>query len=357
MKTTAMLCAAGLSLVLATGATRADLNAGLALYYSFNDAGPGTVADESGNGRHGVILGGAEHVDGGRIGGAYFFDGVDDAINIPSAPPAGAAYSISLWFTSASYANFEEGRQLVSDNRRYQLGAEILDGAQRLFTYAPNFADFGPAVPLDTTPLCIEDGVWHHVVMTADEAVRPAVVIYVDGKQVAAGTGDGVNAGGIQFLIGALNNGGGFPGSFWNGMIDEVRVHSRAISHEEVLELYALADPPVAAVSSALRVGLSNDPDGPQDVTQFVADEVLHIRVDDVYFLGTDPKSSYAATLKRQGPKAKGPVRVDLAPQEDGSYRGSVPLDGFGAGKVKILIEGTTKNGDKRSIESSITIL
>lgn len=78
------------------------------------------------------------------------------------------------------------------------------------------------------------DGVWHHVVFTRTRATG-ALVLYVDGVQVATGTG------GTQSLnkpsdirFGGLRTGGGF----FNGRLDEVAVYTTVLDPTTVLDHY-----------------------------------------------------------------------------------------------------------------------
>lgn len=359
MKTCARVVWAAAAFAAFTAGARADLADGLELYYSFNAASDTTVADDSGHQRHGIVRG-ATHVGQGRLGGAYSFDGVDDYIEVPSRPPAGSAYTLSFWFTSASEANFSEGRQIIADNRRYQIGARLDGSNKQLYTYALNMNDFGPAFEMSSSPLCIEQDTWHHVALVVDEAARPVGLLYVDGRLVAAETIDGVNLGGIQFVIGALNNGGLVPGFFWNGLVDEVRVHGRPLSAEEVQELYRLADapPPPAAALPVLSVGFSDVEGGPQDVTEFMAGETLFIRVEDVLLPTNAPHTRIEATLKQKVKREREPRRaeINLQRQPDGSYLGMQDLSMFQTGRVDVTIRGCTREGDRLRYDTELRI-
>lgn len=359
MKTCVRLLIAGVLLTALNTVARADLADGLALYYSFNTPSDTTVADESGNNRSAAVRG-ATHVAQGRLGGAYAFDGVDDFIEVLSSPPAGPQYTLSFWFTSGAEANFAEGRQLISDNRRYQIGGRLDGGNKHLYTYALNTSDFGPAFEMVSSPLCLEQDTWHHVALVVDEAARPVGLLYVDGRLVAAETIDGVNLGGIQFVIGALNNGGLQPGFFWQGLIDEVRVHSRPLAAEEVLALYQLSDtpPPEPAAGPVLGIGFSDVAGGPQDVTEFMAGETLFVRVQDVLLPASAPHARIDVLLKQKVKREREPRRAEfrLQPQADGSFLGSQSLSLFQTGRVDVTIRGCTRDGDRLRYDTELRI-
>ena len=70
----------------------------------------------------------------------------------------------------------------------------------------------------------ITDGAWHCVGFTWDGSNR---TLYVDGIVVAQDTQSGLTG-----STGGLNIGAGStlaPGTFWSGLIDDVRIYSRAV--------------------------------------------------------------------------------------------------------------------------------
>ena len=84
----------------------------------------------------------------------------------------------------------------------------------------------------------VSDGKWHHLFTVVDRTAQTQT-LYVDGISVASSsiatvTGSVDNAN--QIRIGT--NSGGTGSSFFNGMIDDVRVYDRALSPAEVQALY-----------------------------------------------------------------------------------------------------------------------
>jgi len=80
------------------------------------------------------------------------------------------------------------------------------------------------------------DGEWHHVVGVRDLA-RDKLFIYVDGELEAEAEDvtDGSTSNSYDLQIGRFNAGGW---SYFNGLMDDVRIYNRALSLEEVTELY-----------------------------------------------------------------------------------------------------------------------
>ncbi|OGC50096.1 hypothetical protein A2716_01365 [candidate division WWE3 bacterium RIFCSPHIGHO2_01_FULL_40_23] len=93
-------------------------------------------------------------------------------------------------------------------------------------------------------------GTWYHVAGVYD-ATSQSVAIYINGS-LASSTVTGTIPSGIGndagvFHIGAEDSttGGDAPGNFYDGIIDEVRMYSRALPAKDVSSLYTFAPGPV----------------------------------------------------------------------------------------------------------------
>ena len=178
----------------------------------------------------------------GHIGGALQFDGIDDYIETDYVlSPADGAFSAFAWIRGGapgqviiSQADTLAGRTIKPGNT--WLGADLSDG--RLMT------DLGPVSTGSPTPPMISDSVitdgeWHHVgiVVTAYQAMRFRN-LYMDGVRVVTEVVPvelPPSNGGLH--IGASNN--LEAGTFFSGLIDDVRIYNQALSAEEI---EALAD-------------------------------------------------------------------------------------------------------------------
>jgi hypothetical protein len=99
------------------------------------------------------------------------------------------------------------------------LGADTTNGS--LMTEL-NFL-FKPSLPLQSQTV-ITDGNWHRIGLVWDGSNR---ILYVDDVEVASDTYD------KGYLFGDLQIGAGKnlePGSFFSGLIDDVRIYDRAIT-------------------------------------------------------------------------------------------------------------------------------
>jgi len=337
----------------------ADLSDGLVLYYSFdNEPVAGVVADESGNGNDGSANG-TTFEPAGRVKGAYAFNGAGDLVAVQNAyiiePWDNPQYSVSLWFLSESDSNFSGDGHLISDQRRYEISGGLNGSDKVLYSHAGEYGYSGGS-PVVSDTLCIAPDTWHHVALVVDEFASPSVKIYIDGALAGSG-GSSANFGGFGLMIGAFYDGFSSPANFWNGLIDEVRIYNRVLSIDEILELgHPAGGDSGGSQSSVLSLGFSKTADGAGNTTEFSTSDTMFIRLNDTAFVPGTPKTDVKVTLKTHKGKIKD-IKLSLVGQADGSFLGSVSLDGLDSGETKVVIEGKTADKEKRRIETFINIL
>jgi len=212
----------------------ADLDDGLVGYWSFDEGSGATVYDYSGYGNHGTRHG-TSWVEGAS-GNALWFNGSDDYVSVPDHPifDPGGAITISAWintlFPSAGDAiaahDHSQATWLLYASGTDQTACSVY---VRTASYWNRIGGAGD----------LSDGYWHHVVGTFDRSLPSGRLrFYVDG--ILYGTNDaydedilpgdeGVEIG--RHWCGSAQDG-------FHGIIDEVRVYDRALSHDEILDLY-----------------------------------------------------------------------------------------------------------------------
>ena len=193
------------------------------------------ILDMSGNNNNADNSGG--RADAGRIGQGWSFDGLDDYVAAPhTASMDVTALTIAMWIKtpeSLCGAGVACYRALLSKqgaDRDFNLytysGAS--DG-NRVTHMHMSSARFGVTMPALTTPYGPNE--WHHVAFTVDASGN--YVHYSDGASFASG---GITAGAnansnYPIWIGRADN-------YYNGIIDEARVYNRALSADEIKQLY-----------------------------------------------------------------------------------------------------------------------
>jgi N-acetylneuraminic acid mutarotase len=180
------------------------------------DEASGTVAADSAAANDGTLIGEPLWMPtAGKMAGALQFDGLDDYVETPFVlDPSAGPFSVFAWVKGGA-----PGQVILSQEK----GADWLMAAQDggLKTGLKIAGRLGK--PL-TSSVVITDGAWHRIGLVWDGSSR---ILYVD-VEVATDTQTSLAA-----SAGALRIGAGAtlaPGSFWSGLINDVRIYDRAVS-------------------------------------------------------------------------------------------------------------------------------
>ena len=168
--------------------------------------------------------------NGGKVGGALQFDGIDDYVSIPFVlNPGEGSFSVFAWIQGGvpGQAIISQAEGTFGSDSTW-LGMDPSDGS--LITSLMH-----PAFPPLASESVITDGQWHHVGLVYD---RDGVHrhLYVDGAEVACdmgpvpaiGSNGGLFIGADQILDAA---------SFFSGLIDDVRIYDVSLTEEEIAVL------------------------------------------------------------------------------------------------------------------------
>ncbi|MBE7501478.1 MAG: immunoglobulin domain-containing protein [Verrucomicrobiales bacterium] len=222
------------------------LTNGLAGYWPFDD-GVGSLAhDSSGHGNDGVLHPGATW-DEGIIGKAIHFSGTSDSfVRVPSSVSLSASSGLTLaaWLKAESDGVIvskwddinEEWSYILKSWPSIELSKDWHNDLVSLFLWGQGTSS----------------GEWTHLAATFDSD-SSLVRLYANGVVL----GDQQTAGGsiqpcsADMLIGAVNLQGPSATENFRGVIDEVRVYSRALTAGEILALYESRQPSDANLTNA----------------------------------------------------------------------------------------------------------
>jgi hypothetical protein len=241
----------------------AGLLQNLVFYYSFYTVeDPNTAFDVSGNNLHGQVHG-AKYAQDEVLDGAMSFDGNNDCISIPDIYLEG--FTIAAWVKtpdSGSMNNrriftlYDEGHcYAVEGNTRggISIGAEkkqinetttVMEGeaGTTALTGAKNSekisseSEWSRSNWADTAQFSDYDwrfksNTWTHITVTYDGVTGR---IYRNGRLKEEGHIPAEGFTGTAYIGGIDKHNGGF----WRGMIDEVALFNRALTEEEVAQLF-----------------------------------------------------------------------------------------------------------------------
>ncbi len=209
------------------------LEDGLLGYWKMDEASwsgvAGEVIDSSGNGNDGTTTGNANTTTG-RFGRAGDFDAIDDSVN--TGMSMSGDFTVSAW--------------VISNGGSFQY---IMSDTASKWFWSLSWGGFYNGTDW-TTPVStgVYDGKWHMVSCTGNgEYIR----CYIDGRIVS--TDEGANPDTTTAVqIGRRSNAYHF-----DGKIDEARVYNRALSGNEIRELYLKSADPILHLKMDEMTGTS----------------------------------------------------------------------------------------------------
>jgi len=239
------------------GYSQSFLTNGLVAYYPFN----GNANDASGNGHNGTVYGATLTTDRfGNPNSAYYFDGVSSYISVPLTNTLFRTnFTASVWFNAF---NVLTGWPALLNEQNQGFLLEIT---------GPNcgcsdpeslvaFSESGPGGtatwqnwrlnPSQATPT----NTWRQVVVSMSGLT---VQMFVNGQLVQTNPVHGSTMTSGQYLT----VGGAYtmiPGDAFQGVIDDVRFYNRALSTNEVQQLYAFEWQPTVTIKKAIKPSFSN---------------------------------------------------------------------------------------------------
>ncbi len=204
------------------------------------DEGYGTTAgDASGNGNYGVLFNNPTWTTG-KLGGATFFDGMDDYIKVGNSGSEpfdlSGTFSTSLWFnTSDTYGKLLNKAGDQWHDIEFRLRTTSTTNMQYQF-----WKDSGVLNSSNTTfDFTYTQDAWNHLVIVRDDIVK-TVKIYMDGVNVVDDTYIGTPMDNdYAFYMGAGENSIHTRSDIhYKGLLDDVRIYDVALSETEIHELY-----------------------------------------------------------------------------------------------------------------------
>jgi hypothetical protein len=212
---------------------------GLAIWLKFE----GDLTDSSVNGRDGTAVG-APTYPAGKDGQAVDLNGAGDAIHFNHGTIATDAYSMTFWHYPRNLPFTTDYRALMHTDV-WSAGAIHLH--LRANTSIVNF-DWNGGVNVTASAVPLVSNEWYHVAMSADRTGASAEAkIYINGNLEASNTGTASALILGPFCIGAYQQ-----NSRWvDGMFDDFRVYTYALSHNEVLSAGGLGTVYVPVTSPA----------------------------------------------------------------------------------------------------------
>ncbi len=231
---------ASLILLTSAGARAANITSDMAAYWQFDEGIGQQAADVSGNEKHATLGASGDSDDNdptwtteGPTGHSLLFEG-NDYLLTPNVFDIGTGpVSIALAFKQTETADFQYllANKSNFDNNFFRVGFNNNDGRLRVYSEE----DGGANTYFITSDAYTDE--WHHLVVTREGSVGR---LYVDGAHLTDFTTMGGDLGTAtdQWILGQ-----GGTGGFFRGYMTEVRVYGRALSADDVADLYGTVVP------------------------------------------------------------------------------------------------------------------
>jgi hypothetical protein len=223
------------------GSGQISLSDGLVGYWKLDEASGQTknctatpFTDSSGNGNNGKSCPSTTGPDGGstgKFGYSVAFDGSDDYIEVPNATPLhpGDTFTLSAWVKRSGTGTFDAVFGTVTND--FQLA--FVNDNIKVSKQSIGDVFVSTSTYTDTTS-------WHSIIAVKNGSTFTKV--YYDGVEIAGTYTDRtITIGSSPIYIGGDSN----AADVFAGSIDEARIYNRALSAQEVKQLYNWVPGPV----------------------------------------------------------------------------------------------------------------
>jgi hypothetical protein len=210
-------------------------------WWGFN----GNANDQSGNGNNGTVNGATLTSDRfGNSNNSYGFNGSNNFIsynNIANLPIKNSSRTISLWFLLTPTSGYNDGYSLISYGSK-----NVNGGLNDIFIKAdPALIEFNAhSCYTDNNPGTINSfsSTWHHLIVKYDSVSIDSIDIRFDNLKIAS-TNHNINqlkrlfTDSSEMLIGksVISYATEF---YFNGKIDDIGIWNRALTEQEITNLY-----------------------------------------------------------------------------------------------------------------------
>ena len=183
------------------------------------------IYDRSGKGNHGAITGAVLKPSNYGIP-VLDFDGVDDYVNVTDDASIDEIRTVEMWVNNKDIA---QGSNIGLFYKHYNPGFLILvrNPGNGITVYINS--DSGTLNDIDF--FIGEENQWVHLVVAYDKDAT-TVKLYKNGVEVSSGSASGNIANATDVHLGRYGS------NYFNGSIDQVKIYSRALSAQEILEIF-----------------------------------------------------------------------------------------------------------------------
>lgn len=255
--------------------SQVDLKKGLVACYPFT----GDAKDNTGNGFNGSVSGAALSTDRfGNSNSCYYFDGVNDKIEVGGSVISKSEFTISFWSKTSSFGSVF-AFMLVSDkpSDRFAISVNYNHNGDTAIYW-----DFGDIYSQGRWSVAgtYYSTQWEHYVFVVSNSSQ-YMSIYRDGNLMTKKTSAAL----LNNNEKTLNIGSGDGNGFFNGYIDDIHIYNRALSALEIDSLYKgfVCSSPLAVNDETLasdNFTISPNPASDDVIIRFNSEKFQKVNID-----------------------------------------------------------------------------
>jgi len=259
-----------------------SLDRGLLAYYPFN----GNANDESGNGNNGFVTGAIPTNDRfDNLNSAYYFDGIDDYIDIRHA--LDSCRSISFWFKPNSIIDSTTSRISLlvrntnNENDELTIYFEDQPNYKGKLVFARRIGHNPHGIASDTS---FWKNQWYHVaaVINPQEGMK----LYINGT-IQSDSENSTEPVPVRTEYSAVGRWGNAAVRYFDGVIDDICIYNKALSQTEIDSLYHIGDWPITGIEDGMASTITNfklfqnypNPFNPETNIQFTINNPVDVKI------------------------------------------------------------------------------
>jgi hypothetical protein len=220
----------------------------LIAYWRMDDSLPSTVVlDSSGNGYNGTsVRNTADMHIVGKIGGALQFDGVNDYIDIGNNNYGASPFSVSVWIKISEFTTIRSGYGILGNDGNNSKFWIVIGQTGTILVYYQDFADDSTEFVNISSTETVSLNKWQNIIVTLEQTTPATgfMSLYLDGILISTSIGDPLTM--AKFSANFEDNyvgdrgddGDTNPDFYCTGDIDDVRIYNKALSTDEVKQVY-----------------------------------------------------------------------------------------------------------------------
>jgi hypothetical protein len=199
--------------------------------YKFDETSGSLAKDSSDSGNDATVKGTVAWA-AGKTGNAVSLNGKDSYVQLPTGIVSRAQQlTVSGWVKANSLSDYVRIFDFGSGTNEYMF-LTPKDGDQMLFAITNQGNGQGQEQTIEGPVL--PTGVWKHVAVTLSGSTG---ILYVDGKEVGRNTSLTLNPTSLGKTKNNFIGKSQYPDPYFNGLVDEFRIYSRALNASEVAGL------------------------------------------------------------------------------------------------------------------------